>query len=317
MTSSNPAVTIALITYNQATVVEKSVRSAFSQTYGPLEIILSDDASTDGTFAILQRLAAEYKGPHKVWARKNDVNLKSTHIPALCPLASGDIIVQFHGDDVSVPHRVERLVSALQATGSVLVGSNALQIEGGSTPRGTYLPRSHKWEWNGPLAFVRGGWSGEFLGATLAFHRSLYSAPFPTIDLRKMFGGNDVLLPFRAALVGRAAWCEEPLVLYHRHIDQASHQLADWTSGRAGFTETVAAHHLMVSVQRLRDLAAIAPHHPDPTFIEDMRKAVNEDLLLATTVWSEKRASAMADGLRPVWMPVATYEQWRKAKRSG
>ena len=314
MDSTLPTVTVALVAYNQASVVERAVRSAFSQTYPKLEIILSDDASTDGTFTVLERLAKEYRGPHSVVARRNPTNLMSLHVPELCKIATGEVIVQFHGDDASVPHRVERLVTLMRQTGSVLAGSNALQIEG-TTPRGTYLPRSHKWEWTDPLSFIRGGWSGEFLGATIAFHRKLYEPPFPALDLRKMFGGNDVLLPFRAALVGRAAWSEEPLVLYHRHIDQASHQLADWTSGHAGFAETVAAHHLMVSMQRLRDLAALQPHHADPSFLEAMRAAVNDDILRATSVWAEKRASAMADGLRPVWMPVATYEQWRRARR--
>jgi glycosyltransferase involved in cell wall biosynthesis len=42
------------------------VEGAFSQTYSPLEIILSDDCSSDRTFEIMEEMAREYQGPHLV-----------------------------------------------------------------------------------------------------------------------------------------------------------------------------------------------------------------------------------------------------------
>ena len=54
---SPPLVTFALFAYNQEAFIREAVASALSQTYEPLEIILSDDCSTDRTFAIMQELA--------------------------------------------------------------------------------------------------------------------------------------------------------------------------------------------------------------------------------------------------------------------
>ena len=54
-----PLVTVALFAYNSEELVGDAVESLLAQTYSPLEIILSDDCSTDGTFEVMRRLAEE------------------------------------------------------------------------------------------------------------------------------------------------------------------------------------------------------------------------------------------------------------------
>jgi len=69
-----PLVTFALFAYNQEKYIREAVDVAFSQTYQPLEIILSDDCSSDRTFEIMQEMAAAYVGPHDVRVRQSEVN---------------------------------------------------------------------------------------------------------------------------------------------------------------------------------------------------------------------------------------------------
>ena len=52
--SERPLVTFALFAYNQEKYIREAVEGAFSQTYQRMEIILSDDCSTDSTFDILK-----------------------------------------------------------------------------------------------------------------------------------------------------------------------------------------------------------------------------------------------------------------------
>jgi GT2 family glycosyltransferase len=59
-TLAQPLVTIGLTTYNAADRVERAVNSALAQTWRPIEIVAVDDASNDGTRAILDRLAAQH-----------------------------------------------------------------------------------------------------------------------------------------------------------------------------------------------------------------------------------------------------------------
>ena len=76
MTNSTekPLITFALFAYNQERFIREAVEGAFSQTYSPLEIILSDDCSPDRTFEIMKEMAAEYTGPHTIVLNRNEKN---------------------------------------------------------------------------------------------------------------------------------------------------------------------------------------------------------------------------------------------------
>ena len=90
--------------------MEESVKCTFDQTYSTLEIVLSDDCSTDGTFEIMKQMAEKYNGPHRVVLNCNDHNLGITkHMnKAYFELAYGEIIISAHGDDVSLPERTQK-----------------------------------------------------------------------------------------------------------------------------------------------------------------------------------------------------------------
>ncbi len=51
-------ISVAIATYNRAGMVQEAIAAALAQSPAPDEIVVSDDASTDGTFARLSRLAA-------------------------------------------------------------------------------------------------------------------------------------------------------------------------------------------------------------------------------------------------------------------
>ena len=58
---NNPLVSILIPTYNSVDFVEDTVRSIMNQTYTNIEIVIVDDASTDGTMKILEKLSKEDK----------------------------------------------------------------------------------------------------------------------------------------------------------------------------------------------------------------------------------------------------------------
>ena len=68
-------VTLAILAYNQEQFVDSAVRSALAQVCEPIEILVSDDCSSDGTFDRIQQLVGEYRGPHRAIARRNPENL--------------------------------------------------------------------------------------------------------------------------------------------------------------------------------------------------------------------------------------------------
>lgn len=114
-TPDRPLVTFALFAYNQEAYIREAVNGAFSQTYEPLEIILSDDCSSDRTFEIMQEMAAEYEGPHKVKVRRNEVNLGiASHVNTVISVSHGEFLVGAAGDDLSLPERTSVTVGVLK-----------------------------------------------------------------------------------------------------------------------------------------------------------------------------------------------------------
>lgn len=107
-------VTFIVVAYNQERFIRDAIAGAFSQTYTPLEIILSDDCSPDGTFAIMKEMADAYEGSHKVVLNRNEKNLRVTgHVNQLVEMATGKIIVLAAGDDISLPERAARSVELM------------------------------------------------------------------------------------------------------------------------------------------------------------------------------------------------------------
>ena len=73
-----PRASLLLLAYNQERYAEEAARSCLAQESEPLEIVFSDDASSDRTHEILATIAAEYRGPHRVVVRRNETNLGIT-----------------------------------------------------------------------------------------------------------------------------------------------------------------------------------------------------------------------------------------------
>ena len=111
LNDERPLVTFALFAYNQEQYIREAIEGAFSQTYEPLEIILSDDKSSDRTFEIMQEMAEKYKGPHKVVIRQSEVNFGTAlHVQAVANLSKGKLIVIAAGDDISESDRCKEIV---------------------------------------------------------------------------------------------------------------------------------------------------------------------------------------------------------------
>jgi len=102
----NQLVTFALFAYNQEQYIREAVEGAFSQTYVPLEIILSDDCSTDRTYDIMKEMAENYDGLHDVIVRRNDKNMGTlAHVLTVGRIAKGSVMILAAGDDISLPER--------------------------------------------------------------------------------------------------------------------------------------------------------------------------------------------------------------------
>lgn len=105
-----PRVSFLLAVHNEEDVIEQCVRSVAGSDYPTLEVIVVDDASTDGTADVLRRLAEELG--ITVLSLPGNVGKKSALTEAAA-MASGEIIAFTDSDCVLAPDALRRCVAAL------------------------------------------------------------------------------------------------------------------------------------------------------------------------------------------------------------
>jgi glycosyltransferase involved in cell wall biosynthesis len=60
MQNSPPLVTVIVLCYNHAKYLREAIQSVVVQDYNPVEIIIVDDASTDGSREVTKKILADY-----------------------------------------------------------------------------------------------------------------------------------------------------------------------------------------------------------------------------------------------------------------
>ena len=210
---SKPAfnATLILFSYNQATFVGSAAQACLAQVGQSLEIIFSDDASSDETFEILTSIFKSYNGPHTVILRQNAMNMGiGAHYNEVVKIARGELLITAAGDDISVPHRAERLIAEWRAKGKPpLVASDFIPMSSAGEPAEALVRVADLSKWATPEAWCRK--RPHVVGATHAFTKQLWDVFGPlSHDLHY----EDQVMTFRASCLGGGVTVREPLVLY-------------------------------------------------------------------------------------------------------
>lgn len=110
-----PLVSIICLCYNHEAYVAEAIASAINQSYGNIELIVVDDASTDNTQSEIKKLA-QIHGFKTHFNTTNLGNCKSFNIGLA--LASGKYIIDLAADDQLMTERVEVGVTSLEKHGA-------------------------------------------------------------------------------------------------------------------------------------------------------------------------------------------------------
>lgn len=108
-----PLVTIGIPTYNRAVALERALRSALDQDHDRIEVVVSDNASTDDTATVVERMAA---ADDRVRYRRASENRGATaNINRVRAEARGDYFMWLGDDDRIDAGYVRRCLEVLQA----------------------------------------------------------------------------------------------------------------------------------------------------------------------------------------------------------
>lgn len=113
---TRPLVSILIPLYNKAGWIDATLRSALAQTYDPIEVLVIDDGSTDGSVD----LAVAIEDPRlRIRAREN--RGANTTRNELLALAQGPFVQFLDADDLLAPRKIELQVEDLLAGASVSI----------------------------------------------------------------------------------------------------------------------------------------------------------------------------------------------------
>jgi glycosyltransferase involved in cell wall biosynthesis len=215
---------VAMCTYNGADFLPAQLASIAEQTRQPDELIICDDASTDGTRALLESFARTASIPVSVhFSDQNTGSVKN--FERAIGLCTGDVIALCDQDDVWRKDKLALVEQAFQrndATG--LVFSDAEIVDENLNPLHRKI-----WEAVGFDAhkqkLIRTGKSLDVLitgwtvtGATMAFRSAYIDLALPVPTNIAMI--HDGWIALTIAAVTGVDFIEQPLIKYRQHERQ-------------------------------------------------------------------------------------------------
>ncbi|MFC6354813.1 glycosyltransferase family 2 protein [Luethyella okanaganae] len=219
-------VSVALCTHNGARFVERQVRSILAQSRPASEIVVSDDASTDGTTGIVERTVAAWRAqgrrpPLGLRVLKNESPLGVTpNFEQALAACEGTLIALCDQDDEWHPDKLARMVAEFEARPSLeLLHSDARIVDAAGTPSGATLLDTLAVSVEQKSA-IHGGRALDVLlrrnvctGATMLVHARLVeqARPFPASWV------HDEWLAVVAAATGEMDLLEQSLIDYRQH----------------------------------------------------------------------------------------------------
>ena len=113
-----PLISVIIPVYNRVAFIAEAIESVLNQTYEPIELIVVDGRSTDGTAETIERYAPRLR--HIDQENAGAAFARNTGIAA----ANGTFLAFLDSDDIWLPHKLERQMETLQAnpTADVVFG---------------------------------------------------------------------------------------------------------------------------------------------------------------------------------------------------
>ena len=278
-----PLVSIGIPTYNREHLIRRAIESALYQTYPNVEVVVSDNASSDRTFAICEQLAAGRPGmvcirqPFNVGAAKN--------FGAVLERATGKFFMWLGDDDYLDRDYVTTTVAELLAHPDVeLVSGTAHYYRDGKcvfVGRQFDVLNTHWW-----ARMARYYWrvsdNGMFYGVVR--RNTLQSLPILNVL------GGDWLLIARLAAAGNIRML--PTTVVHRNLDGASKNSAHLARSLGIPRWHATFPHVLIGVNAARDI--LDPGFP--TTASTSVRRLSATLMVAVLLVREATTSVMSLG---------------------
>ena len=222
MSDIYPLCSFYLLSYNQSNFIENALQGAFSQDYPNLEIIISDDNSTDDTWEKIQKFIQTHPTKHKVITNRNQRNMGiCSHINHVISLAHGEYIIASAGDDISLPQRTSNCIKEFLADPqATLVHSNFKTID----EHGEIISSEKENNIADKNLSVTDLINHKYkvIGCAMAFRKSIFDC-FGPMDPKCFY--EDWIISCRMKLFGNIVKIDSPDVLYRASSQSLTNHL--------------------------------------------------------------------------------------------
>lgn len=217
--NAQPLVGVGMPVYNGERFLAEAIESVLGQTESAIELVISDNASADGTAAICRRYAA---ADARVRYHRNDANIGALpNFNRVFELARGRYFKWAAHDDVLQPDFLRRCIDALEAAPDAALCQSAIEYidESGSTLgiHAHHVPGSDSDDSAQRFAalILRPHDCYDMMGV---LRRDLVERSMPL----ESYHGSDRALLARIALAGRYISIPEPLQKVRDHAGRYS-----------------------------------------------------------------------------------------------
>jgi glycosyltransferase involved in cell wall biosynthesis len=221
-----PKVSVVVPIYNQAPFIRETVESVLDQDYANVELVLSDDGSSDGTTDILREYAERDSERVKIVASERNTGIAGAFNRAL-QARTGEYVAWLGGDDVMLPGKLSRQVSILQARRDVIGCCHDAEVfdsaSGRSYGRFTEVYNGRRGVRDGGVELLLDP-SYMMLPSTMMVRSSAMG------DLRfdqRIRVSNDWLFDIELFRRGPIVGLDDVLARYRRHRHNATSQMSD------------------------------------------------------------------------------------------
>jgi glycosyltransferase involved in cell wall biosynthesis len=272
--ASAPLVTVALRAFNSRQFIRAALDGAVAQTYRPLEIVVCDDGSTDGTDAEIEQYLTEVSTDVPIRLVRHSTNLGvGAALDAIVANSRGEYLMIADADDVSLSGRAAECIDTVRRTGSGYLG---VACQGQCIdPNGKELGGQILFHQEGDLTAASIARGGGLTGAISLLSRRVFEVGPPLCGLRQR---EDRLLGYRAACLGKLACIPKVLMLRRVHMNN--------TSGYLHQSHSPAEARLRMSRNAISKIQAVA------------RMLQETDYLLGKGFLGSAAADGLASSLR-------------------
>lgn len=212
--SDAPLVSIAMAVYNGSRFLEQQIQSILELNYKHWELVAIDDASTDGSFDLLERYA---RTDPRIKIRRNATRkgIVGNFLEAL-RLSGGDLVCFADQDDVWLANKLDVLVALISECPENMMAYSDLEVCDQS------LRRIHASFWKVSGIRPRSGVLREFAllrniipGCCMMFRKEVKEILMRMLPESSFI--HDHLAFILASFLGRVVFSRERLVKYRQH----------------------------------------------------------------------------------------------------